>query len=190
MNRAEARERKGKQRAQIVCEILFKLINERTFAGTLPPIEFEFVSIWTDRARALAIFSDDSSNFHYAYKEGRPVIYVFVDGQRQEPKGTGFNIEGLFHSLMHYYCYLHGIQKADTRAELMHGEEFRKAVMDRRGTALYMDDRRGYCETIMNSIEKNWIMERAGNEIPQELKRQEFYERQRRAKERRGAEWE
>lgn len=119
----------------------FTVINHRLFNDELPPIMIEYPDgdpeEWPD---CLACFAYDSS------RKEPPVIFLQFDGVPEWGIDTD-DIGDLCHELIHYFCYLHGIENTGPAPDYYHNLNFKKAAENHGAKCSYNDDKSGYCIT-------------------------------------------
>ena len=123
----------------------FSIINRKLFNNELPYIEIDFLedpAEVEEYPNTLALFG--------ILKSGKPVIVLDLQGAPE----WGVNIDtisDLFHEMIHYYCYLHGIKDTNGENRLFHNLEFKKVAEAHGGKCSYMDDVHGYNVTELDS---------------------------------------
>ena len=119
----------------------FAVINHRLFNDELPPIMIDYIT-------------KDPEGWHECaacfrgYEDGRkPPFIVLQCGSDSDPmEGMDLDtINDLCHELIHYCCYLNGIEDIDwEKAPQYHNLDFKKTAEDHGATCSYSDDKRGY----------------------------------------------
>lgn len=123
----------------------FSIINRKLFNNELPYIEIDFLedpAEVEEYPNTLALFG--------ILKSGEPVIVLDLQGAPE----WGVNIDtisDLFHEMIHYYCYLHGIKDTNGEDRLFHNLEFKKVAEAHGGKCSYMDDVHGYNVTELDN---------------------------------------
>lgn len=117
-------------------EDMFNALNERFFDGELPPV---MITIQTSK-RAYGHFTPWKS--WAGDGEGKNEINISAEYLNRD---VGSLVATLLHEMIHYYCYLHGIQDT-SRGGTYHNKRF-KAEAEKRGLTVYYDTRIGYSIT-------------------------------------------
>lgn len=142
----------------------FAVINHRLFNDELPPIMIDYIT-------------KDPEGWHECtacfrgYEDGRkPPFIVLQCGSDSEPMEgmTLDTINDLCHELIHYYCYLHGIEDIDwEKAPQYHNLDFKKIAEDH-GATCSQDEERGYCIAKWSEEELEKLFDEIENGIPAE----------------------
>lgn len=114
---------------------IFDLLNEKYFDNKLPPIKIDYIPP-EKIENALACFGfDDETN------ETEIIL------QLNELPEYGVNIDtisNLYHELIHYYNYLHGVRDASGKDLLYHNFAFKKAAEEHGAKCEYTDIKNGF----------------------------------------------
>jgi hypothetical protein len=126
----------------------FNLINDKVFDGELTAILIDYLEL--EPGEHLPERFDDADAAFFTTKEGQPFIIL----QFHENPQFGLSpesIEILWHEMIHYYCYLNGIEDT-TQQRDYHNIKFKEAAETHGGNYSQKepDPVRGYTDVKLN----------------------------------------
>ena len=120
----------------------FTVINHRLFNDELPALIIDYPE--GDLKERDELKDWKACFAYYADKKEPPEILLqFEDGP--EWGISTDDIGSLCHELIHYFCYLHGIENTGPAPDYYHNLNFKKAAEDHGAKCSYRDDENGYC---------------------------------------------
>jgi hypothetical protein len=126
----------------------FELINQKLFNNELPNIQIDFIE---DMPEELPETISDCSAFFCTQQRYNPEPIIILDLEGTPEMGISTDtIDDLFHEMVHYYCFLHGIKDTDGEDNNYHNLAFKKVIEEHGGKCGYSDDKIGYSDTELN----------------------------------------
>ena len=124
----------------------FDVINRTLFNGDLPPID---IRKGERNDGASGVFHVIIETQDDKPEEAPQIIEIYIEMDTDAAEVYGIStdtINILFHEMIHYYCFLHGISDTDNGGDY-HNMQFKQAVEAHGGKCRYLDAKSGYTDT-------------------------------------------
>lgn len=130
----------------------FKILNRDFFNSELQPIQIDYFDNFIDAGQDVEAAKEKMNAEAFFYYDPdrieEPIIVLKADIDALPPD-TGINtddIDGLYHEMIHYYCYQNNIKDHADHTQ-WHNATFKQVVENHGGKCYYVDSRSGYMKT-------------------------------------------